>query len=711
MLHLLLVIHNHQPLGNLPEVFRKAFDIAYKPFIDVVRRHPGIKWALHTSGCLWEWLESEEPGYLDILREEHAAGRLEFVTGGMWEPIQPLIGENSFHHQFRSMHQYLNDKFGVSPTGSWTTERVWEPSLAGRLADAGVRYTLLDDSQLRAGLPSPDNHRVWGYYRTEHNGKSVAVFPINEKLRYFIPFQKAEEVLKYLEDMARELPNNAAITYGDDGEKFGLWPETFEWVYSKGWLDRFFTLIENSSEITTTHPAEYMKIMPNPRQRVYVPTTSYREMGLWNLYPSRNLAADRINHWVESQDDLKVVEPPHVSGLFRTFLSRYPESRYMHERVHELIRTIESLETGVVPDNSPDASPASRALWHALRAQCNCTYWHGVFGGLYLNYLRFAVMREVLHAERELQNIKPPAPTFRHIGTMHFDPESSSFKPDTECVLLAALKSVNWVIDMTTGQVISAGSTSQAVDVIDVIARRFEAYHATMVEEGEAGESAQPASIHDMREVAPAGWRDGFGYDAVQRGCFAGRLIGTDPGIDGMARVDYEAEFGPESGPWSCDVRDNSVILENIHNEWQRKKIFLFNDDGSECVMQMNFKRGDGNRYGGYIFIEFNAGLLAGDSQDRYHHLPDGSRLQLGVKHEVEGVSKTSCIDEWTGVKVDFTVPAADRVGFYPVRTLSRGEGGLEMTYQGTCIVFRIPVEIPEGRDFSLTAFMEITRA
>ncbi len=231
MLHLHLVIHNHQPLGNLSDVFREAYETAYKPFLDVVRKHPGIKWALHSSGCLWEWLEQEEPGYLDILREEHSVGRLEFISGGMWEPIQPLIDEKACRFQFKLMREFLKTRFGVEPSGSWTTERIWEPSLAGRLSEAGIRFTFLDDSQFRAGLPSPDEHPVWGYYRTEHNGRSIAIFPINEHLRYLIPFRKANEVVRYLVKLSHTLPDKASITYGDDGEKFKkYWPAALHCV-------------------------------------------------------------------------------------------------------------------------------------------------------------------------------------------------------------------------------------------------------------------------------------------------------------------------------------------------------------------------------------------------------------------------------------------------------------------------------------------------
>ena len=33
------------------------------------------------------------------------------------------------------------------------------------------------------------------------------------------------------------------------------------------------------------------------------------------------------------------------------------------------------------------------------RSQCNCAYWHGLFGGLYLNYLRHAVYKHLILAE------------------------------------------------------------------------------------------------------------------------------------------------------------------------------------------------------------------------------------------------------------------------------------------------------------------------
>ncbi|MFH1675406.1 MAG: alpha-amylase/4-alpha-glucanotransferase domain-containing protein, partial [bacterium] len=687
MLRLLLVIHNHQPLGNLPEVFRKAYEVAYKPFLDVIRKHPKIKWALHCSGCLWEWFEAEEPGYLDSLREELASGRLEILTSGMWEPIQPLLTKSACTMHFDSMREFLHDRFGINPTGSWTTERVWEPSLAEKLSDAGIHYTLLDDSQLRASLPPSDEQPVWGYYRTEFEGKSVAIFPIDEKLRYMIPFKRADEAIGHLENLARTLPDNAAITYGDDGEKFGLWPHTYEWVFRKGWLDEFFGRLEASKIVSTMHPSDYLKLVPHARQRVYIPTSSYREMGIWTLYPRRNLAAEEIHKWVESNPKIKDIGPPHAAGFFRSFLVKYPESRYMHERVAELLARIAAADPGVKPDNSPDASPSSRALWHALRAQCNCAYWHGVFGGLYLNYLRFAVNRSILEAEKILSEAGSTPYAVRRIGPWHSDGTDGKREPDSECPVLMIKKRVHWVIDPETGQVIAAGHLKNRVDVIDVIARRFEAYHATMKESQSQGDSRSPSSIHDMVDTAPRGWREGYGNDRCRRGCFADRFLLSAPGLTNLAEVDYASEFGPESGSWSIDISKDKIILNRNDGAWSRNKEFLFNTDGMESRVVMTLKHRDKLDFSGWLYWEFNIGLLAENAKDRYFRLDENTVLPLGSFIEKAGITSVDITDEWTDTCIEINVPLADWIGVYPVKTLNHGEGGLELTYQGTAFV------------------------
>ena len=151
---------------------------------------------------------------------------------------------------------------------------------------AGIQYTLLDDFHFKnAGLAEDQLH---GYYLTEDNGNMLAVFPDSEPLRYLIPFGSPQDVIDYLAEVARQHPGAVAV-FGDDGEKFGAWPDTKKHVYEDGWLVRFFDLLmANRSWIHTTTPSETIDNVA-PVGKVYLPEGSYREMTEWVL-PADQLA-------------------------------------------------------------------------------------------------------------------------------------------------------------------------------------------------------------------------------------------------------------------------------------------------------------------------------------------------------------------------------------------------------------------------------------
>ena len=79
------------------------------------------------------------------------------------------------------------------------------------------------------------------------------------------------------------------VVFGDDGEKFGIWPETKKHVYDDGWLVRFFdALAQTRMWIQVTTLAEAFDNVP-PVGKVYLPDCSYREMTEWAL-PVERLA-------------------------------------------------------------------------------------------------------------------------------------------------------------------------------------------------------------------------------------------------------------------------------------------------------------------------------------------------------------------------------------------------------------------------------------
>src|SRR6202008_52313 len=64
-----------------------------------------------------------------------------------------------------------------------------------------------------------------------------ALFPMEERLRYLVPFQPPAATAAYLREL-RAAGRRLAVLV-DDGGKFGGWPGTKEWVYERGWLSQF----------------------------------------------------------------------------------------------------------------------------------------------------------------------------------------------------------------------------------------------------------------------------------------------------------------------------------------------------------------------------------------------------------------------------------------------------------------------------------------
>ncbi len=127
--NLMFGVHSHQPVGNFDGVFRESYETCYRPFLETLARHPGVRAALHYSGSLLEWMEENEPGYIDNIGSMVERGQVEILSGGFYEPIPPIIPREDAIGQLRMMNDYIRRRFGREPRGLWLTERVWEPHL------------------------------------------------------------------------------------------------------------------------------------------------------------------------------------------------------------------------------------------------------------------------------------------------------------------------------------------------------------------------------------------------------------------------------------------------------------------------------------------------------------------------------------------------------------------------------------------------------
>ena len=165
---------------------------------------------------------------------------------------------------------------------------------------------------------------------------------------------------------------------GDDGEKFGAWPTTWEHCWGEGrWVDRFFEALEaNADWLTTIRPTRLARDAPAGRSRL-LPTGSYAEMGEWALPPDESAAFTRgAAHAREAGGARGALAP---RRLWRNFQVKYREVNDLHKQMLRRLGEGRGDAAGRVRD---------AALDHLYRGQSNDCYWHGLFGGIYLAHLR-----------------------------------------------------------------------------------------------------------------------------------------------------------------------------------------------------------------------------------------------------------------------------------------------------------------------------------
>ncbi|MDW8467043.1 MAG: DUF1925 domain-containing protein [Chloroherpetonaceae bacterium] len=363
-INLIFGTHNHQPIGNFNSVFEDAYQRAYKPFLNVFEKFPNLKISKHYTGILFEWLLEKHPDFFDQLRALVKRGNIELISGGFYEPILAVIPDEDKIGQIEKLTKFIKKHFGFRAEGLWLAERIWEQHLTKPLAQAGIQYVILDDTHFKyAGL---SDEQLLGYYITEEQGYTTNLFPISKTLRYTIPFQPVEKTLEYLYSVADE-SGERLVVFADDGEKFGVWPNTYEHVYVKDrWLEQFFkALDENRSWIRMMTFAEALREL-KPIGRIYLSNASYAEMMHWSLPTVKSYRAfEQFEKALKKHHLLDGNDVFVRGGFWRNFMVKYPEANQMHKRMLEVSARAQALL-------AKGKKVGSKVLDKIWAAQCNC---------------------------------------------------------------------------------------------------------------------------------------------------------------------------------------------------------------------------------------------------------------------------------------------------------------------------------------------------
>jgi len=638
----LFAVHNHQPVGNFSSVFKKAFKDCYLPFLAEMEKHSSIKFTLHFSGPLWEYMQEKEKGCLEIVKEMVKKGQTELMGGGFYEPILSIIPEEDRLGQIEMMNKFLKENFTVKPRGLWLSERVWEPHLPKTLGQSGIEYTFLDEEHFRyAGIKD-----IHTYYITEDEGYPLSLFPIDKKLRYFIPFRKLEDIQSYFQEI-KEKGGTAIL--GDDGEKFGLWPGTNKWVYEEGWLRSFLIFLEHE-DIQTLTCSEFLDKFP-PQGEIYLPPASYEEMMEWVLEPEDYEVFKKLKEG-SPQDAKRFLR----GGFFREFFLKYPESNHLHKRMYLVSRKV----------NKHKNEKAKRELY---KGQCNDSYWHGVFGGLYLPHLREAVYSHLMEAEKSLDFV----PGWEEID-YDLDGKKEFFYQGQKFNLL--LK------PSFGGAIVELDYKPLSRNLTDILSRRKESYHTQREGEGEG------KSIHEMAKNLPPQAKDLLRYDWYPRFSLLDHFLHPQTTKDDFMKINYGEQGEFVNQEYEFSLKENRLLLKRKGNVWV---------DGEKFIIQVRKE----------IFPQANSidvNYQIENLSEKEVFLAFGSEWNLYLLPEEIEIKKDGFLI-FSG-KLSFEVSPLGEIWHFPLQTLSQSEEGYDIIYQGICFALLWKIALSSKQKFSMNIIL-----
>lgn len=642
-LDLYFALHLHQPVGNFGEVFEQHVRDVYRPLVAALSARQSWPAIVHISGPLLDWCAQHDTRLLDDLGRLAADGRLEFLLAGYYEPILATLPRADRLEQISWLAEALHTRFGTAGPGLWLTERVWEPDLARDLADAGVRYALVDDRPLLAA--GHEAQTLGAVFRTEHDGRHLDLLPIDERLRYLIPFKPVPEIVAALR--ARRDAGERLAVFADDAEKFGGWPGTQEWVFGSGWLEEFLDALiglQDAGEIRLVTGAQALATSARGGL-TYLPTGSYREMEEWSLPRAANERLSALRAEMRSAlGDARVDGPDGIfirGAHWKHFLVKYPESN----RLHKHMLAVSSLCRA--RGNPRDAR---RAIG---MGQSNDPLWHGVFGGLYLPWLRESNWHHLARAEALLRYGQPLAIERRDIDADGYDE------------LWIHGEHVSLVLAPHRGAEIGTWLLlDRAENACDVLTRRVEAYHVDAV------------AAHSRTDGAPSAADDSSGAGTVAAGAPSIHDLEHAHTLESLPPADLDVRALVQLRAIAANVTPEQYELAEFQplRSWTKSRftVSVHEHTATQVVLAC---AGDQLQLGITIHA---TGALTFAVDWSMANLPADSEMAIEVSLGARSAVAVDCA-------------AATHVQRYDIVSRAKSERGLESTVQGKAVVARVP--------------------
>ena len=480
--NLVLGLHMHQPVGNLPEVVDRITATVYQPVLEVMEKHPGVALNLHISGPLMEMWAERYPDLLKKVKGLVATGRVEMMSGGFYEPVLVEWAEEDREGQLQKMNSWLKEKLGAQPAGAWLAEGVWGPSLCGAFGRAGLKYTIVEGSFFQQAGITPA--KMNGHYVTDQAGNLLFVLPTCSDLARLIPHGTLDELFGHLRRMANRA-EDITLTFAGNLETWGSVPGGVA-----GYLGNLFTKLQESSSWVNTLTGQRQLERQSPRGRVSLPPGTPAELGGWSLPGVARKEYFRERGQLAQRFDAGKWLPFFRGGSWSSFRIRYEELNLLYRKNLMLGRRLKG------KSSFPGARGVTERLW---RAQCSTAQWHGTQGGAHLPHLRGALWRELLMAEAEMR-----------AGQTETDLVREDVNADGQMEVVAGHPALSLLFaPHLGGACLEVGLPELGKNLADVLTRR---------DEGVNGASAGPVDWYERRIFQDHFFARGLPSSSCRRG-------------------------------------------------------------------------------------------------------------------------------------------------------------------------------------------------
>ena len=721
---LVLCIHNHQPLGTPDDVIEQAYRQSYEPFLSMLSEFPDVALTMHVSGGLLEWCCARHPEYVDALRVLVGSGQLELLGGPIYEPVLAGIPREDVAGQIRLYSSYLDRLFGQEPRGMWMPERVWHPGLTRELVDAGMQYTLLDETHFH---DLPINRRVPAYEMTEQEGRLLRLFRGSEFWRNRLTREPPERTIHDLRDRLhpQRFPGGQpVVAVGDDGAKYGLWPGSQETVFQAGWLRTFFGQICEQGEWLRAVTMSSVVDQVPPTARCYFAAAYPGQQSEPRLSDSRSdpdSCRDEDSGGAEPQPargDGMAWQQALSAGDWRRCLLQYAESNELYARMMEVSRRLQRLKQSVALEqqHTTDAAELLEAARdHLYRGQANAPYWHGASAGIYDPQLRQAAFAHIIAADNLLERVSRTESKWVEATVRDFDFDA---RPE---VRLANDRLIGYLAPSRGGHLYELDVRSIQHNLLAGLDRRPEPYHRRLAGPQDSNVPAEDSTAMSATADgdAPQDVQPGP-YDRWPRKSLVDHFLQPGTSLEefqtGRGLWDECTDGGyqsrlRESSSWVELCMRRSVLLGGRRIDIQ-KTVRL--DSASGHLHARYELAGMPPEQELWFAVEFNLAGMSTVAEDAYYY--DAAGRQLGSLDSVQSlasVERIGATDERIGLDVALEASQPATVWTFPIQTVSQSQRGTEFRSQSCCVIphWRVVPHVDGRWQVSLTLSIDTAAA